>query len=244
MTREVHIFENGEQIATFAARSLVESLLKRLAEKQFVNISITGGTLGILTLEKLSSAARFGDIEWNRIHIWWGDERFVEKTSSDRNANQARIAFLNGIQIPDANVHEFPASDEVSDLDEAAVAFNQEVKKFASADGFIHFDITLLGMGPDGHIGSLFPDRPFDFEGVSIVAEHNSPKPPPKRLSFTYQAFNASDEVWFVAGGSDKADPVSVAFSTEPQRLPVGRVAGRSKTVWLLDRLSSSRLNS
>jgi 6-phosphogluconolactonase len=90
-------------------------------------------------------------------------------------------------------------------------------------------------MGPDGHIASLFPGHAIPAAGLSIVAEHDSPKPPPQRLTFTYEAINNSTQIWFLIGGKDKAEPTAVAFSSEPTRLPVGRVQGLEKTVWFVD---------
>ena len=98
----------------------------------------------------------------------------------------------------------------------------------------------ILGMGPDGHIASLFPGHAIPATGVSVIAEHNSPKPPPQRLTFTYEAINNSGEIWFVVAGADKAEAVSVAFSDAPTRLPVGRVHAINKTVWFVDEAAAA----
>ena len=95
-------------------------------------------------------------------------------------------------------------------------------------------------MGPDGHINSLFPGKPAPAPGALVIAEHDSPKPPPQRLSFTYEAMNAADEIWFTVAGADKADAVSIAFGDDPTSLPVGRVRGVSKTVWFVDQTAGN----
>jgi 6-phosphogluconolactonase len=123
-------------------------------------------------------------------------------------------------------LHPFPASDEGLSLDEAASELRSVIEGVA-------FDILLLGIGPDGHIASLFPGK--DSQGELVVAEHDSPKPPPMRLSLSYEAINSAREVWFTVAGADKQNAVATAFGDNPQELPVGRVRGRERTIWFVD---------
>ncbi|MEY4310787.1 MAG: hypothetical protein RLZ71_713 [Actinomycetota bacterium] len=218
----VNRFKDAEQTALGAAEAIVARVSELLAEQDAVNLVVTGGTVGILTLAKLRDLT----LDYSRVHIWWGDERFVEKQSADRNELQARNALLNHIEIPASNLHPFPASDEGQSLDEAAASFREVVRG-------VRFDILLLGIGPDGHVASLFPGH--DAAGELVVAEHDSPKPPPQRLSLSYDAINSAREVWFTVAGADKQDAVSVAFGDQPESLPVGRVRGAEKTVWFVD---------
>ena len=218
----VNRFKDAEETALGAAEAIVARVSELLAEQDAVNLVVTGGTVGILTLAKLRELT----LDYSRVHIWWGDERFVEKQSADRNELQARIALLNHVEIPASNLHPFPASDEGQSLDEAAVSFREVVRG-------VRFDILLLGIGPDGHVASLFPGH--DAAGELVVAEHDSPKPPPQRLSLSYDAINSAREVWFTVAGADKQDAVSVAFGDQPESLPVGRVRGTEKTVWFVD---------
>ena len=218
----VNRFKDADGVATGAAEAIVARINELLASQDVVNLVVTGGTVGILTLAKLREIS----FDWSRVHIWWVDERFVEKASGDRNEIQARNAWLDHIEIPAENLHPFPASDEGLSLDDAAAAFRSVVEG-------IRFDILLLGIGPDGHVASLFPDH--SAVGELVVAEHNSPKPPPQRLSLSYDAINSAREVWFTVAGADKADAVSVAFGDDPASLPVGRVRGVERTVWFVD---------
>lgn len=218
----VNRFKDAEETALGAAEAIVARVSELLAEQDAVNLVVTGGTVGILTLAKLRDLT----LDYSRVHIWWGDERFVEKQSADRNELQARNALLNHIEIPASNLHPFPASDEGQSLDEAAASFREVVRG-------VRFDILLLGIGPDGHVASLFPGH--DAAGELVVAEHDSPKPPPQRLSLSYDAINSAREVWFTVAGADKQNAVSVAFGDQPESLPVGRVRGTEKTVWFVD---------
>jgi 6-phosphogluconolactonase len=223
----VNRFKDADGVATGAAEALVTKVEELLTAQPVVNLVVTGGTVGILTLAKLRELA----LDWSRVHVWWGDERFVEKQSPDRNELQAKNALLDHVAIPASNLHPFPASDEGFTLDEAAAEFR---KVLADVD----FDILLLGIGPDGHIASLFPGK--TAEGELVVAEHDSPKPPPLRLSLSYAAINSAREVWFTVAGADKQDAVAVAFSEAKDSLPVGRVQGVERTVWFVDEAAGS----
>jgi 6-phosphogluconolactonase len=218
----VNRFKDADGVAVGAAESISKRVAEMLTEQTVVNLVVTGGTVGILTLVKLRKVP----MDWAKVHVWWGDERFVERGSGDRNELQARNALLDHIAIPAENLHSFPASDEGLSLDEAAVEFRKEVSG-------VNFDILLLGIGPDGHVASLFPGK--KASGDLVVAEHDSPKPPPLRLSLSYEAINSAREVWFTVAGADKQNAVATAFGESPEQLPVGRVRGREKTVWFVD---------
>mgnify|MGYP006296659263 CR=1 FL=1 len=238
----VNRFPDANGVAVAAASQLKAALVDRLASQPQTHVVLTGGTVGIATLARFAELEGLSDIDFSRVHFWWGDERFVERNSPDRNAVQARNAMFRHLQVDEANIHEFPADGERLSLDESAEVFAAELERFAQP-GAKHprFDVVLLGMGPDGHVASLFPGKPTPSEGVLVVAEHDSPKPPPQRLSFSYELLNSAEEVWFVIAGGDKADAVASAFSEEPQALPVGRVHGKTRTVWFVDQTAGVR---
>ncbi|MFM5904637.1 MAG: 6-phosphogluconolactonase [Micrococcales bacterium] len=247
MVKSVRILQDNHQVAEVAAIDFVAYLTECLDSKPLVHVSITGGSVGILTLAKIAELPGVAELDWSRVHIWWGDERFVPLDSTDRNSLQAHNALL--VKLPNANLHQFPAYNihdgEIDEqLDQAAVCFEAEVSSWSNAEnGNLIFDLTLLGMGPDGHVASLFPGHAEPHTGVVVVAEHASPKPPPHRLSFSYEAINRSVEIWFLVAGADKAQAVEVAFSGNPQLLPVGRVSGLQKTRWYLDQAAAQLLS-
>jgi 6-phosphogluconolactonase len=221
---------NAGEVASAAADAFYEKLGQILARKPEAHIVLTGGTVGIATLAAIGDHELAKSTNFSRVNFWWGDERFVASDSPDRNAGQARLALLRKIAIDESKIHEFPSTDEGLTLDAAAEVFTEHVLAIAP-----EFDLVFMGMGPDGHICSLFPGKPTPPAGVLVIAEHDSPKPPPERLSFTYEAINNAEEIWFLVAGSDKQDAVSVAFGDSPESLPVGRVRGKSKTVWFVD---------
>jgi len=221
---------NAGEVASAAADAFYEKLGQILARKPEAHIVLTGGTVGIATLAAIGDHKLAKSTNFSRVNFWWGDERFVASDSPDRNAGQARLALLRKIAIDESKIHEFPSTDEGLTLDAATEVFTEHVLAVAP-----EFDLVFMGMGPDGHICSLFPGKPTPPAGVLVIAEHDSPKPPPERLSFTYEAINNAEEIWFLVAGSDKQEAVSVAFGESPESLPVGRVRGKSKTVWFVD---------
>jgi 6-phosphogluconolactonase len=239
----VFLCDDGDAVAATAAEAFVEHLTEVLAQKAEAHVVLTGGTVGIKTLAAIAVADGVQDVDFERIHFWWGDERFVAADSADRNQNQANDALLTKIKLDPAKVHGFASTDSGLSLDEAAAEFAAHVAEFAAVDEIVpEFDVVFLGMGPDGHIASLFPGKPAPKAGVAIIAEHDSPKPPPARLSFTYEALNSAHQVWFVVSGADKAEPVGVAFGDDPSSLPVGRVAGRDATLWFIDEAAAQSI--
>lgn len=226
----VHRFKDGAEVAAATAEALSNRLTQLLGDNSEVHIQITGGTVGIQTLAELAAREDFQNLDLERLNIWWGDERYVASDSSDRNANQARAALFSKLNKKQPKLHEFPAADSGLSLDEAAEQFAKHVAEVAPK-----IAIALVGMGPDGHICSLFPGKPNVDEAATIIAEHDSPKPPPQRLSFSYSAMNQCEEIWFVVAGADKQPAVDVAFGETPESLPVGRVHGTVATHWYLD---------
>lgn len=226
----VHRFPDASSVAKNAAADLTTRLGELLARLPEVHIQITGGTVGILTLTELATIEAFSQLDLRRLHVWWGDERFLSSDHEDRNAVQAKKALFNKLNGPLPRLHEFPSTDEGLMLDAAAEKFSSEVRALAPT-----FSIALVGMGPDGHVCSLFPGKTYPSDNLLIVAEHDSPKPPAERLSFSYQAMNQVEEIWFVVAGADKQQAVDVAFGDNPTSLPVGKIKGSKATHWYLD---------
>ncbi|WP_425846127.1 6-phosphogluconolactonase [Agrococcus sp. TSP3-2-1] len=219
-------------VATVA--DAIESLIAELAERQGrATIALTGGSVGTELLAALADRP----IDWQRLVLTWSDERFVEAGSSDRNATQAREALIDRVAIPSTSVHELPAADDGS-LDAAAEAATAMLRELGP------IDLTLLGMGPDAHVASLFPGLPgVHVGGSAVIAVRDSPKPPPERLSFTLEAINASDRVWLVVAGADKADAAArVLGGADLAEAPAVGVAGRLETLMHLDAEAAAQL--
>ena len=216
-----------------------EAVKELLVEQPAVHVVLTGGTVGIALLENIDPSNK---LDWSRIHLWWGDERFVPTGHPDRNEGQATAALIHRLPIPAENVHRMPASDAGMTLDEAVDAYDDELAKFWPE--LPEFDITFLGVGPDAHIASLFPGlEGIEVDDRAVIAVRNSPKPPAERISLTLPALNNSKNVWVVASGADKADAIYAAFTSEnPSEAPVSAVEGIEETVFFTDEAAAARL--
>ena len=174
------------------------------------------------------------------MHLFWGDDRYVPEDDDERNDKQAREALLDHIDIPSSNVHAMAASDGEfgDDLDAAALAYEQLLAANAEpGERTPNFDVHLLGMGPEGHINSLFPDTPAVRETTRmVVAVEDSPKPPPRRITLTLPAIQRSREVWLMVSGAEKAEAAAAAIGgADPVSIPAAGAVGLQTTLWLLD---------
>jgi len=242
------VIEKYADTATLVAAAgdrLVGAITDAIAERGRAHIVLTGGGTGVGLLERVGE--RGENIDWSKVHLYWGDERYVPEDDDERNDKQAREALLDHVDIPAANVHPMAASDGElgDDLDAAALAYEQVLAANAEkGEPTPAFDVHLLGMGGEGHINSLFPHTPAVREtSRMVVGVTDSPKPPPKRITLTLPAVQRSREVWLVVSGEAKADAVAAAVGgASPDDVPSAGAVGRDATVWLLDAEAASKL--
>jgi 6-phosphogluconolactonase len=186
-------------------------------------------------------------VDWSRVDVWWGDERFLPSGDPDRNETQAREALLDTLPLDPARVHPMPASDgpDGPDPEAAAARYARELAAAArpGTAPLPHFDVLMLGVGEDGHVASVFPEHPAAYETRPVSAVRGSPKPPPIRTTLTIPTINTAEEVWLVAAGQDKASAVGMAMARGgPVQVPAAGVAGVERTQWLLDRAAASEV--
>lgn len=216
-----------DDVAEAVAQQLMAHLAALQADGRTPRVALTGGSVAIEAYEQLAPGA----VDWQDVELWWGDERFVPAGHEDRNDQQAREAFLDRLGLPAAHVHAMPAHGCDLSMAEAADAYAQTLP----VDGF---DVVLLGVGPDGHVASLFPgfDQVHETER-RVVEVFGSPKPPPERLSLTLPVLCDADEVWFLATGDGKAEAVGRALADDGslEQTPARGPRGRRTTRWFLD---------
>jgi 6-phosphogluconolactonase len=238
----VEVHESAEELATSVAGAFLRLVADRQASGEIPQVALTGGTIAEAIHREIARLAPESAVDWSRIDFFWGDERFVAPDSPDRNAVPARAEFLDVVGADPGRIHEVPSTAEAESVAAAATAY-ADVVRSAGAD---RFHLTMLGVGPDGHVASLFPGLPqLDVDDEIAVPVTDSPKPPPQRVSLTFSALNRSDEVWFVVSGGGKADAVGRALATTPpdvHDLPAAGVRGAVATIWFLDRESASRV--
>lgn len=245
MSTVVEKYPDTAALVAAAGDRLVGAITDAISHRGRASIVITGGGTGIGLLKRVRQQA--DSIDWSKVHLFWGDERYVPENDEERNEKQAREALIDHIDIPSANVHAMPASDGEfgEDLDAAALA-HEHVLAANAEEGqpAPDFDVHLLGMGGEGHINSLFPHTSAVLEAARlVVGVPDSPKPPPRRITLTLPAVRRSREVWLVISGEAKADAVAAAIGgAKPADVPAAGAIGREATVWLLDEAAAAKL--
>jgi 6-phosphogluconolactonase len=244
MSTDVEVFPDSDALVQATGRRLVDTINNAVSARGQALIVLTGGGNGIALLRYLAEEQQ---IDWDKVHLFWGDERYVPEDDDERNEKQAREALLDHVSIPASQVHPMaPSNGEFgADIDAAALAYEQVLAANAApGDPAPNFDVHLLGMGPEGHINSLFPDTPAVREASRlVVAVEDCPKPPPLRITLTLPAIQRSREVWLLVSGAGKADAVAAAIGgADPVSLPAAGAVGQETTRWLLDEDAASKL--
>lgn len=236
--RRVLIHADKSSLAGSVAARFIIKTVDLLDEQDAVTVVLTGGSMGSAVLEAIRDSPARDTIDWSRVSVWWGDERWLARDDPERNEVQARAALLDHVGVDDGNVHPYPAADDGIDLDAAAEVYAAELARHG-VEGTTHprFDIQFLGVGPDGHIASLFPESAGIEETEKVVIPvRNSPKPPPERLSLTMPVINTSDRLWLVMAGADKAAPLGLTLAGASRfEVPAAGVEGRKRTVFFVD---------
>jgi 6-phosphogluconolactonase len=241
----IETYVDADTLVAAAGDRLVIAIVAAISKRDVAYVVLTGGGTGVKLLKHLGDHGEA--IDWSKVHLFWGDDRYVPADDDDRNDKQAREALLDHIDIPAANVHAMPASDGEfgDDIDAAALAYEQVLAANAGGGGPTpYFDVHLLGMGGEGHVNSLFPHTAATRETDRlVVGVTNSPKPPPKRITLTLPAVTRSREVWLVVAGAEKAEAVAAAVAgASADDVPAAGAVGRETTVWLLDEAAAAKL--
>ena len=241
--REVSVVDGRQDFIDAVSSAAEEVICAAIEARGVAHVVLTGGTMGVAVLTGLDVSEQ-SRVDWSKVHLWWGDERFVDSASSDRNAVQAREAFISKSVIPESHIHEMPPANSGLSLDEAARSYANDLAQYAAENSLLpQFDLTFLGIGPDSHVASLFPDHADAQQDSPVIPVRNSPKPPPERVSLSYGSINTSERVWVVACGSDKADAVSQMFSTDDDAsFPSSCVHGRIQTKLWADSLAAAKV--
>lgn len=251
---KVSIHPDAGLLAASVAARLITRLVDVQNERGTATVVLTGGTLGIGALRAVAESPALSAVDWSAVDFWWGDERFLPAGHEERNAVQARGALLDQIGVSAERVHEFGTSDSFSNQDDAAADYAVRLQEAADREAAAgtelrdprlpQFDILLLGVGPDAHIASLFPEMAgIRTKGQTVIGVSDAPKPPPERVSLTLEAINSAEEVWLGVAGQDKAGAVGLALAgAGPVQVPAAGARGRRKTLWLIDQEAASQL--
>ena len=250
----VYGYNNPDVLSAVSAQRLAILLMESQANVQNLDkpfhLLITGGTDSIRMFQMLASNPLLTVIDWDLVHIWWADERFVAYDSEDRNARKTREALLDLLTshkaLAESHIHEMPAdersaeeiaaaSDAENDaiLDAAARDYEEEITGLLGPEPV--FDLAILGMGPDAHMASLFPGLPqVNNRERIVVGVNHSPKLPPMRLSLTVPVLSHSRRTWFLTAGAEKGAALMNALSgANNPDYPASFANGTDEISWL-----------
>lgn len=247
--RNVLVFDSEEDLSVSLAKYTADLSEKFLKERSAFTVVLSGGSL-IKSLRKLVEPPYIDTVEWAKWHIFWVDERVVPKDHEDSNYKLAYDGFLS--KVPILPGHVYAINDSLSAegaADDYEACLRHLVKagiiELSKATGFPKFDLMLLGMGPDGHVASLFPGHPLVNENQKWVTFiKDSPKLPPERITFTFPVINSSAAIAMVVNGAGKAEAVSTALGDQQSSvsLPVQMVSPEGELTWFTDKEAMSKL--
>jgi 6-phosphogluconolactonase len=243
----VIVHHSAELLAESVSARLITTLVDAQSNGRVPHWVLTGGTIADRVHRAIAASPARDAVDWHRVELWWGDERFVAGDDHERNEIQAREALLDSLRLDPARVHPMPSSDgQDADPDAAAAAYADTLKRATQPEdhGLVPtFDVVMLGVGPDGHVASLFPGKPALYDERPVTAVRGSPKPPPTRISLTMPSLRHAREIWFVVSGEDKARAVHLALSgAGAVQVPAAGPRGIQRTLWLLDQQAASQL--
>jgi len=237
----VVVHPSKQSLSDAAAARFVAAVLDAQASRGVAQVALTGGSMGSAIFASLLQTPDRSVVDWSQVYVWWGDERYLPAGDPDRNDTQNDDAGLSQLGLDGGKVFRVEGPDASPNAEASASSYATTVREFGQGE----FDVVLLGVGPDGHVASLFPHHPAQrIEDAVAVAVHDSPKPPPDRVSLTFECLNRTREVWFLVAGSDKADAVASALAPGADRwdVPASGVRGSVATHWLLDQDAAANL--
>jgi 6-phosphogluconolactonase len=241
-TRSIEVLPSAGDLYRAAAEEFIRAARSAIGAQGRCAVALSGGS----TPQALYSllATRYHDFAWNRVFFFFGDERHVPPTDPESNYRMANEALLSKIAVPAENVFRVPA--ENPDAEAAASSYEGQLRKFFELrpGEFPRFDLILLGIGPEGHTASLFPDSPAIAEESRLVVANWVAKFNTHRITFTFPVLNRASEIMFLASGADKADILHEILETKrTPPLPAQRVQpSDGKLLWMLDEAAAAKL--
>jgi 6-phosphogluconolactonase len=242
MKPEIRIFNDLENLSHAAANLFIEQATHSISERDRFLVALNGGNTPMRLFQLLGTDLR-DQVDWTKIHIFWGDERCVPPDDPGSSYGQAREALLNRVPIPEVNIHRIKG-----ELGPAAASedYFLTLKAFSSPPlEWPRFDLVYLGMGEDGHTASLFPGSPVEVEEPVIAVTAHYQDRPADRVTLTPVVFNRAGMIVFMVTGEKKAITLAEVLSDRynPEQYPVQRINPRDgELIWLVDEEAASRL--
>lgn len=251
----VRVLPGYSEICEAAAEHLARSARSAISERGRFMLALSGGSTPRGLYRRLAEPPYRESVPWDRVHLFWGDERWVPPEDEDSNYGMARDAFLDAVPVPPRQVQ--PVPTHLGSPEEAAAAYAETLAAAFSlpGEGLPRFDLLLLGVGRDGHVASLFPSSPASAERRRLVVAVEPPpgvRPAHRRISLTLPVLNAAREVVVLVRGKQKAATVAKILralrgegTPRMMALPAARVRPKAgRLTWYLDREAAAELPS
>ncbi len=230
MKAEQKILADGSSLIDAATEQFVASARSAIAKRGVFHVALAGGSTPKGLYQKLATSPYMEQVDWSRVHLFFGDERCVLPTHDYSNFKMAREAMIDHLPIPQGNVHRMPT--ETGGASEVAVSYAQIMSEVLQDESL---DLVLLGLGPDGHIASLFPGTDALDVSDTLTTSLYVEKFDSWRVTMTYPVINAARQVIVFIGGQAKAAIVSDITNDAVQGLPVQRLAPQGDYYWFMD---------
>jgi len=238
----IRVFKDINELSQFAANSFNEIANQSIAKRGRFLVALSGGSTP-MQLYKLLGDSFQNKVDWAHVHFFWGDERCVPVDDAGNSYGQTKKVLFDKINIPDENIHRVLSELEP---DSAAREYAKTLSGFAEPPlDWPRFDLTLLGMGDDGHTASLFPNSPVDVDSPTLAVTANYQGRPANRVTLTPKVLNSSRNIMFLVSGKSKAAALSKVFNDDyiPAELPVQRITPEDGSLtWLIDEEAGSLL--
>ncbi len=241
MKLEIKIFLSAEEAAAGIAKEIMNMVSENSLEGRDTFISLSGGSTPKILFRKISDEYA-ESIDWNRVHLFWGDERCVPPDDEQSNFGMTKQYLLDNIKIPEANIHRMRGEeDPVKEAERIAAEIRRIIPE---VNNLPRFDLNILGLGEDGHTASLFPGKKLKniAEGVAGVAVH--PESGQKRISLTNEVLSNAAENIFMVTGEKKADIIYKILSRKDsdKKFPAARVKAAEMLKWYLDEEAGGKI--
>jgi 6-phosphogluconolactonase len=239
MRMNTKVFPDLDSLSRAAMDETLAIIRDAVAQRSRFAIALSGGHTPAKMYELWAATPDRDQTPWDRVHLFWGDERYVPQDDPLSNFRMTRETLISHVPIPTANVHPMPTLP--GPPEKSAEAYEKELRKFFGAAP-PEFDLQLLGLGPEGHIASLVPGAPALEEEQRWVMAVEAPAKPPQRLTLTPVVLNQGRNTFFLVAGNDKREIVSALRNetdSKPSQYPAGRIRPTGRVLWFLDQAAA-----
>lgn len=242
MTQDVRIFPDLEELSARAAEAAVATIGEAVSANGRCSVALSGGDTP-RTMHRLLASTYRDRVPWAQVHFFWGDDRYVPPDDERSNYRMARETLLDHVPCPPANVHPMPT--HLDDPEQAAREYEAALRDYFGSTA-PHFDLVVLGIGPDAHTASLFPNSPVLEERTRWVVPVTADAEPPLRLTMTWPALRHARHTYVLVSGGKAADALrhALAKPANPTRYPAAGIRqAEGEVVWWVDVAAASRLD-